>query len=400
MRQLNRFKRSELFPAGKSWILTLVFLVTGSLVYAQEPIFSKVFEEDKVDSVLLRREAFHGIGPVPYHLPPKKTRKQQIRDLYVEKYKQADSINRLIRENELLREMQTFGNPTPIPASYAFYFQGLDGKPDAEKNLIASIRFYENIENSELSSNFQAQLGLYYAQLRDYSRAMEQFAAALGVKERLNDRPSSQKLLLNMARLSRYQGKLAAEEGYLREMLKSALVTRDLSRQASAMAELAMLKASRKQFAEAQTDIIKKVLPLYKRAKDYDGRVEAYNQLASIYRQQEKYTQSRWFYLQAIEVAALGRAQSGMAYSLYALAKVKAEIEEYDLAIADYKAAAAYAEAIKNPILQLRILDGLGDLYYVTGAYEDAAATIQQYNEVKALIRYPSGSAPAYAHLF
>src|SRR3546814_4488021 len=63
--------------------------------------------------------------------------------------------------------------------------------------------------------------------------------------------------------------------------------------------KLALVKAKRAEWNEAERDIIRKVVHLFRRARDEAGRASAYSTLAAIYTLQHKYPEAQWFLVQA-----------------------------------------------------------------------------------------------------
>lgn len=373
--------RIPFFYYWKSLFLLALASHLFSLSCAQQT--EQFFKEEPKDSTALKQESFLGIGPVPYNLPPKKTKKQLLKEQYIEKRKESTILKQIIREEQFIESLKPSGYTKPIPESYTFYLKGVEGETNEEKLMLASVKFYLEIENYEFSSNMQTQLGIYYSLRKRYDRSLQVFKSALMVKESLKDQHGQETILKNLASIYRFLDNKEEAKKYYSQLFSKAIKLQDLNEQAASLEQLALLKARESQYAEAQTDIIKRVLPLYKKANNSSGRIRAYNSLAAIYQDQEKFTQSRWFYLQAIEIAAASSEYSGMAHSLYSLGKIKAKIEEYGLAIADYKAAEAYAEESNDSRLLLQIQDEIGDLYFITGDYEAATTAITRYNDLK-----------------
>lgn len=124
-------------------------------------------------------------------------------------------------------------------------------------------------------------------------------------------------------------------------------------------------------------------MPLLQKSKNYSGIVIALNDLASFKEMQEKDTEAKWIYLQAVDVARTHNDEKGLAISFYNLAQLKNRIGDENLSIADFKASKDLA--IKNEMedLLVEIHDGLGDAYLKLNEYKAAALALNEYQSLK-----------------
>ncbi|WP_028296409.1 tetratricopeptide repeat protein [Olivibacter sitiensis] len=367
----------------------LILLGFANAACAQEPE-QELYMDKPTDSIALRRESFRGIGPVPYHLPPRKTDEQLLEDRYAVMKNDAEILINHFKKQDLYRHLSECGD-SPIVAMSSLFSErdSLKAENSTEKSLIASIGFYQKLENRRAMSDLQNRLAMHYAQESKYHEAVALFHKALQEKELLEDRVAQKIIIRNIAFVYQHTAAYPEATGYFEQVAKMADKDRDLNMQAEALSHLAQIKAKNNRISEAQNDVIKKIIPLYRRAKNDAGRIEAFQNLASFYLEEKKFTESRWFYLQAVEIASLRNHYSGLATSLYQLAAVKNQIAEYALAITDYKAAEGFALQSKDQELLLKINDGLCKAYMAVGDYGNAKKCISTHYLLKQdLLRY------------
>lgn len=321
---------------------------------------------------------FSGIGPVLYELPPEKTKEQLLKEEFDKKRMAAVFVTKGLEERGLSAVLQQTGQYYPLSTHTSI------NRADLQNSLQRSLQSYLQIGNMEMVSDLQNRLALLYVEDRGYEQAIGSFERAFAIKGEINDFHAQAIIANNLGALYEFLDNTDKALLYYELMSKAALKANSTHNMAIALEHLALLKARKGQFKEAQHDIIKRVLPLYKKEKNTSGRVSAYNSLAAIYLLEKKYTESRWFHLQAVKVASLAsNGQRDLSYSLYHLGKVKKLLKEYDLAITDYTSAAAYALQAGDEMLSLRIYDDLGDVYLQTKNYTKASEYLTAYHHIK-----------------
>jgi len=332
---------------------------------------------ETVDSISGKKD-FVGIGPVLYELPPEKTSEQLLEEKYDQKHAGSGIVAQLFEQRKLIASLQQTGNAYPLPAEASVNFT------DLERSFQRSLQSYLQIGNMEMVSNLQNRLGILYVENKSYEKAIPSFQQALSNKEELKDFISQSVICHNLGLLYHFMDNVELSYVYYDRMNKLAKKANNVLGEVTSLEQLAILKARKGQYREAEQDMIKKVLPLYKRIKDARGRIGAYNNLAAIYLAEEKYTESRWFHLQAVKIASIGGNNSeGLSYSLYQLGKIKKILKEYTLAISDYTSAASYAKQSGDEWLSMHIYDDLGDIYIQTKDYVNASTYLEAYEKIK-----------------
>jgi tetratricopeptide (TPR) repeat protein len=92
-------------------------------------------------------------------------------------------------------------------------------------------------------------------------------------------------------------------------------------------------------------------LHYYSRYNDTTGLVTCFNDLATVYRSQKKYTQAKWFILQSNTLSRAKNDEQNTVASLLTLATIKSDIKDYALAMRDLNEALSISS--KNHFVQL-----------------------------------------------
>jgi|GEM_PF-1104056 len=333
-----------------------------------------------LDSLLMKKNVVE-IGPMYYELPPEKTAEQLLEEKYDEKHAGAKVLEQLFKRRQLITALQQTGQALPLP-SHAVNAQFTFS--DLENAFQRSLQAYLQLGNMEMVSNLQNRIGILHVENEAYDKALNSFQQALTNKEILKNIQGELAVCSNIASLYSFTGNPHEASVYFDRVRKLSKKTGNKASEVSALEQLALLKAEKGQYQDAEQDMIKDVIPTYKRLRNLKGRINAYNNLASMYLAEEKYTESRWFHLQAIKLAMLNNhLGDDLSYSLYQLGKIKKIQKEYDLAIVDYQAAASHAERSGDEWLRMRIYDDLGDIYLQTKDYANASTYLEAYEDLK-----------------
>lgn len=301
--------------------------------------------------------AFNGIGPKVYIIPPPKTEEELTTEQYLLKKQSQHQIDSLFSKLHLQRKLRSL----PVPG---FYTDSTINNRYIPLNIEGKILCNEGVKLF-LNENLQG--------------AQNSFELALTKVDPVQDSEDYMSIKNNLAVLETQKGNLNKAMDYYQEILKEYLAQKNISQQINTILYIAMLEAKMGNFEKAHQSVINKTMPTLQRIKDYSKIVEALNLLASIKEMQEKYTEAKWIYLQAIDVARTHKNELGLAQSLFNLANLKHQIEDIDLAITDYLLAKEYASKLKMEGLLIEIQDGLGDAYLKLNDFKAANVALDEY---------------------
>lgn len=333
---------------------------------------------------------FDGIGPEVYFLPPPPTKAEIVSALYEEKEVESVVVQEYLNTIKYVNRIQEIGNtPDRIKALEA----QLTDKTSMEGLILAEIIQQTNAGNPEVAANLKNTLAKQYLAAGIAKEAIALFEEALDIKQNQANTNDIDVVTHNLAVSYEYLQDLGRAKTLHQEIYQRALSSKNANKQASSLMNLALVKAKLGQYKEAENDIIRKVLPAFKRVDNHQGRIAAYHTLAEVYTIQNKYPEAQWFLLQAKEIATNKRLDAQMAEIIFNLAETKKRSGNNLVAIEEYKTANNLAEEGNHLSMQLAIQDALGDLYNTTGNVDMAATTLGNYETLKSRLLKSTVSA-------
>jgi tetratricopeptide (TPR) repeat protein len=189
---------------------------------------------------------------------------------------------------------------------------------------------------------------------------------------------------LILQRINRYRGNLSEALKYNKVILTIDLNAKNNRFLAETYMDHAQILTSQKNFTEAETLVLRKALPLYYYGlKDKNGTIRCYDQLADNYHQQKKFTEAKWFYIQANMLARKINDPLEIVNSLINLAHVKMSIGDYQLALSDYKEAEQLSvkNRYTNKLIELK--SDLADVYTKLGNSGAASSAFSEFKVMK-----------------
>ncbi len=364
-------------PLGR-FSACLGFLLWGVLtgVSAQETVdFSGVVT--KYDST------FSGIGPEVYFLPPPKTEAELLDDRYEEKEIDSALVEEYVQRMQYYHRLEMTGNGdvaakyVPIRESQAASVEG---------KLLMAVDYNVASNNLNALADIQNRLAMEYVAIGSVEFAVEFFEKAMRTKQAVSNMADWGTIAHNLAVAYEYLGHLDKAYTLRQQLYERAVENRDNRDQANALMELALIKAKQGVWNEAERDIIRKVVPLFRRVRDEAGRAAAYSKLAAIYTLQHKYPEAQWFLVQAKTIVDREGISEQLPEIMFNLAETKKYAGNPRVAIEEYKVASDLAKKDHRIGMQLAIQDALGNLYHEAGDYDGAALALNQYDMLKNIL--------------
>ena len=345
-----------------------------------------VFGQGSVDfsGVIAKYDStFSGIGPEVYFLPPPKTEEELLDDRYAEKEVDSALVEAYVKRMKYYHRLEMTGSGevatkyVPISEAQA---SSVEGK------LLMAADYLAASNNVDALADIQNRLAMEYLAVGALDYAVEFFGRAIQMKKAVNKPIDGEIVTHNLAVTYEYLGQLDKAYALRQAAYERAVESRDNRHQAFALMELALVKAKKGGGEEAERDIIRKVIPLFRRARDEAGRASAYSTLAAVYSLQHKYPEAQWFLVQAKTIVD----QEGLAELLpeimFQLAETKKYAGNSQVAIEEYKIASDLAKRDHRIGMQLAIQDALGNLYHDAGDYDGAAMALSQYDMLKDML--------------
>ena len=323
-------------------------------------------------------------GPVEYYLPPL-IDSILLRRLAAEKEKAfTESIDAGFRKKEkddvslrehhnslLLQEILTKTETSDQP----------DEKIIATlAPILDAYKRSGDIKNQSLIMNTYA---VYYVKKGDNDKAIPYFQEALRLKELTKDKKAISKITVNLADVFKMMGRYDESIAYNEYTIRNSIDFKDRSQKADAYINIASIKTLQKKYGEAENYIIKKALPLFRSAGNKEGRMNCFVNLGDMYITQQKYSQAKWFYLQADLMTDILKDRETKVYCLMKLAEVKNAIGDNDLALEDYKKAEVIASDNNYTDKLTEIKGEIGEMYWKMGNYTAAGTALKEYTLLK-----------------
>ena len=344
--------------------------------YAQQHVdFSGVVS--KYDST------FAGIGPVVYFLPPPKTEEELLDDRYAEKEIDSAVVEEYVNRMKYYHRLNLTGDGRVL----AKYMPVAEAQQSSiEGKLLMQIGGMGIPNQPGLQADVENRLAMEYVAVGACDFAVEFFEKAMEDKQALGNQSDWEAIAHNLAVTYEYLGQLDKARALRQELYNRSVKNGSQTEQAEALMELALVKAKMGASSEAEQDIIRKVVPLFRRARNESGRASAYRMLADIYFLQQKYPEAQWFLVQAKTIVDKEGITDQLPEIIFNLAETKKHSGNPQVAIEEYKMADDLAKKDHIMGMQLAIQDALGSLYHEAGDYDGAALALNRYDRLKNML--------------
>lgn len=119
--------------------------------------------------------------------------------------------------------------------------------------------------------------------------------------------------------------------------------------------------------ADAEATLLNSALPNFSAADNLEGRMLCFEQLGFIYYAQDRFSEAKWFFIQQKTLAEQLKDNNSLFRSLVELGKVKTSIQDYSLALEDFKDAFYLIKSSAPTEEGLRLEQAYGNLYQKQG---------------------------------
>ncbi len=363
-------------PAVSAVCMGFFLLGCSTAAFAQQHV-------DFSGTVTKYDSTFTGIGPKVYFLPPPKSAEELLDDRYAEKEIDSAVVDAYVSR---MRYYHRFGLTGNGGTAAKYMPIGEAQVASVEGKLLLEADRNGGAHKANLLADIENRLAMEYVALGAVDLALEFFQRAMITKLEQGNVTDWETVAHNLAVSYEYLGRLDEARVLRLQLVDRAAKTHDNSRQARATMELALIKAKQGLFVEAERDIIRKVVPQFRRAKDEAGCAEAYRTLADVYTLQRRYPEAQWFLVQAKTIADREGIVDQLPEIIFNLAETKKHGGNFRVAIEDYQAADGLAKKDHLMGMQLAIQDALGNLYHEAGDYDGAALALNRYDRLKSML--------------
>lgn len=360
----------------------IAFLSSAYIVALCFVSYAQELTKDYTGSITKYNSNFKGIGPKVYFVPPPKSRTEQLIDIFDSNMRKdyAKKIAQELRYKTLLTQVKSLPNigrfqylMKPEPTDLATW-----------NELLNRIRQnYDDQVNLALVN----EAGLFAINNNLPDQAISYFENAILIAAKESNKLDRIVLHQNLAAVLLYSGNFEKASAVAQENLNLAVQSKDYHDQANAWMLIALAKSGKKNYSEAEQNIIRKAIPLYNKAKAYEDKIIAWEQLAQVYFEQNKYTEAQWFLLQAQQLAENKKITNELPAIEYLLASSKLLDKNFKIAKKEFLSTLLLARERKNVPLELAVLDKLGEVYIHLKDFEEADKTYQNFTTLKATFK-------------
>lgn len=352
--------------------MRIKFLLPAALLLAGNPVSAGDRLDDSVSSAatskVLRTVK---IGPEAYILPPappKVDSAQVLRLSIDESYRKRKSqditvsfYTGLQKIKERLQLLQVYPGAAAMPL------------PNLE-SLLNSSRFATDTHTQYLVQNSLAHEYLFRGQGEKAGVILKQ---SMMLAEQTADKDGLLLLAGAIAELAKLNGNYGEALNYQQSILTTAASQRANKLLAGAYLSIAGIHTLKQEYALAENLIIKKALPFYRGYKP--GRMSCFEELTDLYLRQNRFSEAKWYCLQAKSLAEQLRVPEVQVLCLSRLATIKAAEGDSENALKDLRAAERLASQYKYADLLIGIKGDIGDIYRKLGDYTAAESLINEY---------------------
>ena len=274
-------------------IVCLCFVVSYMTAAAQ-----KTNQQDPARYILKYDTAFSGIGPTIYFLPLPRSKE----DVLVDDLDKLDDFNDAIRQAFLYQDLLKSFAPTTNCAEVT----------EIIKVKAIAVEDWQKASQDQLDSNNQeVAIGILNALAKQCILKQETDKAELLLTKALAIATKEEKIVdidIILSNLSSvyFYNKNFLEAGKTEEAYyKAAILEKSIINQGKSLVRIATILAFDKDYNAAESTIIRKAIPLFNKAKDFDSKINAWVKLAKIYQLYNRHPEAQWFLLQAKELSAL-----------------------------------------------------------------------------------------------
>ncbi|MGN6178894.1 MAG: hypothetical protein ACTHNW_06920 [Mucilaginibacter sp.] len=146
-------------------------------------------------------------------------------------------------------------------------------------------------------------------------------------------------------------------------------------------------KKKRQEYQQKALTYTMQALHYYSKYNDTTGMRTSFYNMARIYHAQRKYTQAKWFILQADNFSRVKNDVPNLINSLLELASIKSDIKDYNLALRDLHEALQLSVNNHYARNESAVQQSFAILYTRTQDYTKAAAALKRHNFIDDSIR-------------
>jgi tetratricopeptide (TPR) repeat protein len=254
---------------------------------------------------------------------------------------------------------------------------------EAFSEFLTAEKIYTETGNISSKANTLALMAKFYEQNAAWKDASYYYKSAQKLYQSIGKLNQAALIALHLTDISLIQNNLAEANGHVSYSIRQFDLLNSKTGLGLSYVKQAEIFRRQKQYKKAERLILKSALPFLRSTGYRAGRIGCFDVLAKIYRSQSRYSEAKWFFIQANTQARKLNDVEGIIISLINLGKVKVQIGDYDLARRDFKEAQLLASQQGNLFLQAEVKDAYAFLYKEIGSQIRFEAASESAEELK-----------------
>ena len=352
--------------------------IIGLLLLGSMNVHAQAKKPQEGDSGIVKKydKTFNGIGPRVDVVYPEKSKKEKLEDSYNLKVSFQDSISKALDFQQLIDGFRTTRNIASIQPLLATM-------PLSKSDWLGLIERETNEENYTVAYALLQAYAVQALRGKDIPEALHFLNEALVQAQKTKESQDLATIQYNLSNIYLYLKDIENAGHFQESSYNMAVQYKNGVEQALSLVKIALIQALDKDFVSAESTIIRKAIPLLNKAKAYDEKVDAWIALAKIYQWQHKHTEAQWFLIQARDLAVKHNITNDLAVIEYMLAFSKQVQKNYAVAEQEFIRADKLAQSERNKLLQLAIIDRLGQVYLERNDISKAEQALRSYEALR-----------------
>lgn len=238
----------------------------------------------------------------------------------------------------------------------------------AFSELLTAEKIYSKTGNRSSQGNVLSIMARFYEKNAAWKEACDYYKTSLKINESIENHSASATNALHLVDISLIKNNLSEANKNISYAIKKYETLNDKTGLALSYVKLAEIYRRNKQYKKGEKLIIGSALPFFRSTGYQSGRIDCFDVLGKIYFSQKRYSEAKWFFIQANTQSRDLNDIDGITNSLINLGKVKVAIGDYHLAKRDFKEAQTLAASRNNLFLMANVKDAYAGLYKKLGS--------------------------------
>lgn len=294
-----------------------------------------------------------------------------------------DALKEFINALQFRELLKASDSPLPAYPISAGIFDGskVSDSLSADDQLLL---LYRSLGDRKAEAGILSSIGTNAAVAGNLDKALMFFHDALKINKEIENRQAMVKNYFSLARIYKYREDFPEAIKYNELILEEALINKNNRQLGEVYLNLANIWTSQRRYKEAEAIIMSKALPLFAyKIHDKISLMKSFDQLADIFKQQKRFSEAKWFYIQSNSVARKLNNSSGIVNSLVSLGHVKMSIGDHQLALTDFKEAERLSLSNKYQFKLVEIKGDLSKVYAAMGNKTAASSALSEFTVLK-----------------